>query len=152
MITSYIKFPNAAPSVVGAELSLIDSTNVSVPVLVFASTTTGVPSSRTGGGTGQNNAITTIALCNTAAVTLSDETANAVIVNIYLVKKTSVGFAVTNIATPGTGNLIVSNLTVPAGETVFFADERLVLDANDELWVGTSSAARLAVTISSLPV
>jgi len=152
MITSYITFPNPAPSVVGAALSLIDSTSVTVPVLVFASTTTGVPSSRTGGGTGQNNAITTIALCNTAAVTLSDETANAVIVNIYLVKKASIGFAVTGIAVPGSGNLIVSDLTVPAGETVFFADERLVLDANDELWVGTSAASRLAVTISSLPV
>ena len=152
MITSYITFPNPAPSVVGAALSLIDSTSITVPVLVFASTTTGVPSSRTGGGTGQNNAITTIALCNTAAVTLSDETANAVTVNIYLVKKNSVGFAVTGITTPGSGNLIVSSLTVPAGETVFFADERLVLDANDELWVGTSAASRLAVTISSLPV
>jgi hypothetical protein len=48
--------------------------------------------------------------------------------------------------------LFVSNLTVPAGETVFFADERFVLDGGDEVWVGTSSAAKLAVTISSLPV
>jgi hypothetical protein len=121
--------------------TLIDSTSVSTPVLVFTSSTTGAAIG--GAVTGQTNAITTIALCNTAAVTLTDETVNTVNVNIYFVKSGG---------SYGTNNLVVSNLTVPAGETVFFADERFVLDSGDQVWIGTSSAAKLAVTISSLPV
>ncbi len=122
-------------------IALIDSTSVTVPVLVFTSTTTGAPVG--GAVTGRTNAITTIAFCNTAAPSAADETTNAVNVNIYLVRsgKTAVS-----------GNLIVSNLTVPAGETVFFSEERLVLDSSDEIWVGTSSAGRLSVTVSALPV
>ena len=121
--------------------TLIDSTSVSTPVKVFTSSTTGAEIA--GAVTGQTNAITTIALCNTAAVTLTDETVNAVNVNIYFVKAGG---------SYGTNNLVVSSLTVPAGETVFFADERFVLDSGDEVWIGTSAASRLAVTISSLPV
>ena len=68
---------------------------------------------------------------------------NAVTVNIYVVRSGK---------TAGSGNLIVSNLTVPAGETVFFSEERLVFDSGDELWVGTSAAARLSVTVSALAV
>ncbi len=122
-------------------IALIDSTSVTVPVLVFTSTTTGAPVG--GAVTGRTNAITTIAFCNTAAPSAADETTNAVNVNIYLVRSGK---------TPVSGNLIVSNLTVPAGETVFFSEERLVLDSSDEIWVGTSSAGRLSVTVSALPV
>jgi hypothetical protein len=132
MITSYLSAGSPA---------LIDSTSVIVPVRIFTSTTTGAPVG--GSVVGQTNAITTIALCNTGAVTLNDETANAVVVNIYLVK---------NGQSYSPGNLIVSNLTVPAGETVFFSEERIVLDAGDQIWVGTSAAGRLAVTVSTLPV
>ncbi len=122
-------------------IALIDSTSVTVPVLVFTSTTTGAPVG--GAVTGRTNAITTIAFCNTAAPSAADETTNAVNVNIYLVRSGK---------TPVSGNLIVSNLTVPAGETVFFSEERLVLDSSDEIWVGTSSSGRLSVTVSALPV
>jgi hypothetical protein len=141
MITSYINYPNPAPSVDGAALSLIDSTSVSDPKLVFSSTQDGRPVNR--GGVGQSNAITTIALCNTGAPTLTDETVNSVTVNIYLVKSGTTATA---------ANLIVSSLIVPAGETVFFSEERLVLDNGDQLWVGTSAAGLLAVTVSTLPV
>jgi len=122
-------------------ISLIDSTSVTVPVKVFTSSTTGGPIS--GGVTGQTNAVTTIAFCNTAAPSASDETTNAVTVNIYIVRSGK---------SYGNGNLIVSNLTVPAGETVFFSEERIVLASGDEIWVGTSAASRLSVTISRLPV
>ena len=122
-------------------ISLIDSTSVTIPVKVFTSSTTGGPIA--GGVTGQTNAVTTIAFCNTAAPNNTDETINAVIVNIYIVRSGK---------SFGAGNLIVSNLTVPAGETVFFSEERIVLDSGDEIWVGTSAAARLSVTVSSLPV
>lgn len=122
-------------------ISLIDSTSVTVPVKVFTSSTTGGPIA--GAVTGQTNAITTIAFCNVGAPNLVDETTNQVIVNVYLVRS---GKSYVD------GNRIVSELIVPAGETVFFAEERIVLDAGDEIWVGTSSDSLLAVTISALAV
>ena len=130
---------------IGTTLSLLDSTDpASDAKAVFYSTTTGLSS-----GTGQSSAVTTIALCNTAAgdVTLVDETVDQVIVSIYLVKhgKTAVP-----------ANRIVSNLIIPAGETVFFNDERLILDGSgaqmDSIWVGCSSSGKLSVTVSTLPV
>ena len=122
-------------------ISLIDSTSVTVPVRVYTSTTTGGPVGS--GVTGRSNAVTTIAFCNTAAPDITDEAINAVTVNIYVVRSGK---------SYGAGNMIVSNLTVPAGETVFFSEERMVLDSADEIWVGTSSASKLSVTVSSLPV
>lgn len=118
--------------------TLVTSTSTTVPVKVFVSTTTGAS-----GGTGQVSAVTTIMLCNTAAVTITDETANSVNVNIYLVKAGGSYSA---------ANQVVNTLIVPAGETVFFSEERIVLDANDEIWVGTSAANVLAITVSSLAV
>jgi len=122
-------------------ISLIDSTSITIPVKVFTSSTTGGPIA--GGITGQTNAVTTIAFCNTAAPNVADETTNAVTINIYIVRSGK---------SFGAGNLIVSSLNVPAGETVFFSEERIVLDSGDEIWVGTSAAGRLSVTVSSLPV
>ena len=118
--------------------TLVSNTPVTNPGVVFTSTTTGLS-----GGTEQQSAVTTIALCNTAAVTLTDETSNAVIVNVYFAKK-GVGAQ--------TANLVVANLTIPAGETVFFSEERIVLDGGDEIYVGTSSTNKIAVTVSSLAV
>jgi hypothetical protein len=122
-------------------ISLVDSTSVTIPVRVFTSSTTGGPIA--GGVTGRTNAVTTIALCNTAAPSTADETANAVVVNIYIVR---------NGKTFDAGNLIVSNLTVPAGETVFFSEERIVLESGDQIWVGTSASGRLSATVSVLAV
>ena len=122
-------------------ISLVDSTSVTVPVKVFTSSTTGGPVG--GGVTGRENAVTTIALCNTAAASTADETTNAVTVNIYVVRS---GLSY------GSGNLVVSNLVVPAGETVFFSEERMVLASGDAIWIGTSAASRLAATVSTLAV
>jgi hypothetical protein len=122
-------------------LSLIDSTSVTVPVRVFTSSTTGGPIA--GGVIGRENAVTTIALCNTLAPDATDETVNSVTVNIYVVRS---GLSY------GDGNLVVSSLVVPAGETVFFSEERMVLASGDQIWVGTSAASRLAVTVSVLAV
>jgi hypothetical protein len=129
-------------------IALIDSIAVTSPVKVFTSSITGGPIS--GPVTGRTNAVTTIAFCNTAAPNISDETANAVNVNVYIVRATRAGDSVAPSA--GAGNLIVSNLTVPAGETVFFSEERVVLDSGDSIWVGTSAAGRLSVTVSALAV
>ena len=122
-------------------LSLIDSTNVTIPVKVFTSSTTGGPIA--GGVVGRENAVTTIALCNTATPDPANETTDSVTVNIYVVR---------NGLSYGPGNLVVSGLVVPAGETVFFSEERMVLASGDAIWIGTSAAARLAATVSVLAV
>jgi hypothetical protein len=133
-------------------IALIDSTSVTIPVKVFTSSTNGSPLGTSlpaghpegpGVSIARDHAVTTIAFCNTAAPSTADETANAVIVNVYIVRRGK---------SHGAGNLIVSNLTVPAGETVFFSEERMVLLGGDEIWVGTSAASRLSVTVSTLPV
>lgn len=122
-------------------LKLVDSSSLTSPVKVFTASTTGGPI--TGGVTGQRSAITTMVFCNTGSPNLTDESINSVAVNVYLVK---------NGETPDTYNLIVSNLTIPAGETVFFSDEKIILESGDELWVGTDSSGLLSATISSLEV
>jgi hypothetical protein len=121
--------------------TLVTSTSITVPSKVFTSTTTGAPVG--GSVVGQTSAVTTMILCNTAAPSASDETTNAVSVNVYLVKSGG---------SYGTNNLVISSLTVPAGETVFFSEERIVLDAGDEIWIGTSTGSVLAITVSTLPV
>lgn len=133
MITNYQINPGTA--------ALLDSTDQTTDAkLVFVSTTTGILS-----GTAIKSAITTIALCNTGTgdTDLVDETIDRVIVSVYIVKATK---------SYGVGNRIVSNLIIPAGETVFFNDERIILDEDDEIWIGTSDAGLLSVTISSLEV
>ena len=122
-------------------ISLVDSSSITVPVKVFTSSTTGGPIA--GGVTGRSNAIVTMIFCNTGAASLVDETTNQVTVNVFLVKSGK---------TYSAGNRIISELIVPAGETVFFAEERIVLEAGDEIWVGTSSTSLLSVTISALEV
>jgi hypothetical protein len=122
-------------------ISLINSTDIEVPVKVFTSSTTGGPIA--GIVTGQANAITTMVLCNTGAPDITDETVNAVTVNIYLVRSGK-SFSL--------GNLIINSSTIPAGETLFLSEERIVLKAGDEVWIGTSAADLLAVTVSTLAV
>jgi hypothetical protein len=122
-------------------IALIDSTSLTVPVRIFTSSTTGGPIA--GVVTGRTNAITTIAFCNTALPNQLDETENSVDVNVYFVR---------NGKSYDSGNLIVNKLTIPAGETVFFSEERIVLDSGDQIWAGTSLANFLSVTVSVLAV
>jgi type V secretory pathway adhesin AidA len=103
-----------------------------------------------------DNAITTIALCNTGAPNLTDETVNSIDVNVYLVSPN--GTYADN-QTIGAGSLIVSKLTIPAGETVFLSEERIVLSNTDYVSVGYSPSTGastvsnlLTVTVSTLPV
>ena len=140
-------------------IALVDSTSITIPKRVFTSSTNGSPVGTAlpvghpeapGNSVARPHAVTTIAFCNTAAPNASDEITNAVNVNVYIVRKGQSYVP---------GNLVVSNLTVPAGETVFFSEERMVLDGGDEIWVGTadtatglSGAGRLSVTVSALPI
>lgn len=123
--------------------TVVTSATITAPTLVYTSSTTGEPVG--GAVAGQSNAITAIILCNVLSPSLTNEATNAATVNIYLVSPSKGG-------TVGTGSLIVSNLTIPAGETVFFSDERIILDAGDQVHIGSNNASAITATISSLPV
>ena len=121
---------------------IITGTTMTSPTIVYTSSGT--------------NAVTCIAICNTGTISLTDETSESVDVNIYIVSPNGGG---DNINTTGSNSLIVKQLTVPAGETVFFNDEKFVLANNDSIRVGyqMSNAASpvtnlLNVTVSTLPV
>jgi len=103
----------------------ITTGGITVPDRAFTATDTGLF-----GGTGQQTAITTIALCNIEDPDLTDETVNTCDVNIHVVK---------NGSSASRRNLIVSQVTVPAGETLFFSDERIILDSNDSIWIGATA-------------
>jgi len=121
--------------------TLIQGTDINAPERVFTASSTG--GSIVGSVKAQTSAITTIILCNVATPDIEDETVNAALVNIHLVKK---GQSVS------TTNRIVSRLPIPAGETVFFNDERIILDGGDEIYVGSNTSQLVSVTVSSLPV
>jgi hypothetical protein len=103
-----------------------------------------------------NNAVTCIAICNTGTISLTDETSQSVDINVYIVSPSGGG---DNVNTTGSNSLIVKQLTVPAGETVFFNDEKFVLANGDMIKVGYQMSAAaspvanlLNVTVSTLPV
>jgi len=113
--------------------------------LVFTSTTTGAPVG--GSVTEQSNAITNIIVCNTGTPSLTDENVNSANLTINLVNSLGVGGSDSSVT-----NTIVKNLTIPAGETVFFSDERIVLSPGDQIKATASAANLLSITVSSLPV
>jgi hypothetical protein len=90
-----------------------------------------------------NNAITTIIVCNTGQASLTDETVNAANLTMFFVQKFGVAFD---------GNTVVKNLIIPAGETVFFSDEKIILSDGDFISAQASIGNLLTVTVSSLPV
>jgi hypothetical protein len=121
---------------------IVPGTTATIPTTVYTSS--------------GSNAITTIALCNTGTPDLADETVNSIDVNVYLVSPN--GTYVDN-RTVNVGSLIVSKLTVPAGETVFLSEERIVLSDTDYVAVGYSPSTGastvsnlLTVTVSTLSV
>ena len=85
-----------------------------------------------------DNAITTIIVCNT--------TSSAINLTLYAVANN--GGAV---GTPADGNMIVKTLSVPAGDTVSFDQEKVVLSDNDTI-VAYASAIGLTATVSTLAV
>ena len=87
-------------------------------------------------------------MCNTGTVDLTDETVRASDLDLYLVP--SGGGAGTE------ATRIVSKLTIPAGETIFFSEERVVLSNLDTIQAQASSiggvGGLLTITVSTLPV
>lgn len=133
-------------------IALIDSGSIADAKRVFTASTNGSPVGTAlpvghpeypGNSAARDHAVTTIVFCNTAAPTLTNEATDSVTVKVWLVRKGK---------TEVDGNLIVNSLIVPAGETVFFSEERLVLEGGDMIYVSASSASKLSVTVSALPV
>jgi hypothetical protein len=90
-------------------------------------------------------AITTVVICNTADPLLSDETFNTCTVSMNITSA-----APNNVSNDA--NTIIKNLIIPAGETLFLSEERLVLDNGNQLRATASVANRLSITVSTLPV
>lgn len=90
-----------------------------------------------------NNAITTIIVCNSVVFDPANPTANESKLYMWAVPS---GQGVTDL------NLIVNGLPVPAGETVSFDQEKMVLANGDRLIARSDSPANLVVTVSTLAV
>lgn len=119
----------------------VTGTTITSPTLIYTSTGA--------------NAVTCIAVCNVGTISLTDETSQSVDVNIYIISPTGGGDN-TGISN---SSLIVKQLTIPAGETVFFNDEKFVLANADEIRVGYQMSGGagavnnlVTVTVSTLPV
>lgn len=91
-----------------------------------------------------NNAITTVIVCNTAVFDPANPTSGQT--SLYL-------YAVPSGTSPITNTqLIVNSLPIPAGETVSFDQEKMVLANGDTLVARSDSPANLVATVSTLPV
>ena len=88
------------------------------------------------------NAITTIIVCNTNTTpTTGDRT-----LTLYAVANNAGA-----VGTPASGNMIVQTLTIPAGDTISFDQEKMVLINNDAIFAYASGTG-LTATVSTLPV
>jgi hypothetical protein len=105
-------------------------------------TTSGDTGVYTSAGT---NAVVTLIICNTGNPDPAgvDESINACAVTINFVKLGDVSNA---------ANTVVKSLSVPAGETIFFSDEKVVLDSGDQIRATASVSNLLSITVSTLPV
>jgi hypothetical protein len=93
------------------------------------------------------SAITTMIFCNVATPDSSapiDDTTNETFISVYLVKSGQ--------SASDTVNAIIKNLRIPAGETVFFDTERVVLSSGDTIQAFADDASRVVATVSVLPV
>lgn len=90
-----------------------------------------------------NNAIVTMMICNTGTPDNTDETVNTSNITINLVPDGGVSTIT---------NTVVSNLVVPAGETVIFSDEKIVLEDGDSIRATASQSNLISITVSTLPV
>ncbi len=114
-------------------------------------TTTGETEIYTSTGT---NAIVTIAICNTGAPTAGDESVNLCYLDLFAVPSGDSADVSGKTGAPGTytGNQIVSQLAIPAGETIFFSDEKIVLEDGDKIVALADASNLLSITVSTLQV
>jgi hypothetical protein len=93
-----------------------------------------------------DRAITTLIFCNTSLY--DAETPTAKLSKLYV-------YAVPSGGTAGNGNIIVNGLPIPAGETVSFDQEKMVLGTGDSLVAKATnieSIDNITATVSILVV
>lgn len=88
-------------------------------------------------------AITTVIVCNVNEYNPSTPTVGLAHLSLYAVPSGS---------SIGNPQLIVNKLPIPAGETVTFDQEKMVLDSGDELYAVSDIATTLVATVSTLVV
>ena len=93
-----------------------------------------------------NNAITTVIVCNTAIYDPNNPAGGLTTLFLYAVPASG------SSTSPATNTLIVNGLPIPAGETVTFDQEKMVLSAGDMLVAKSGSPENLVITVSTLPV
>jgi hypothetical protein len=91
----------------------------------------------------RETAVTCIWICNTASYDPNNPTSGATTVKIYFVKD---GDPI------GPNNIVVNDLPVPAGETVTFDAEKMILDQDDRVVLSSASPFNLVATISTITV
>jgi hypothetical protein len=92
----------------------------------------------------QETAVTCIWVCNTNTYDPNNPTVGQTTLNLHFVKSTD--------AVALTKNKIVNTLTVPAGETVTFDTEKIILEAGDKVIANAASGSILVATISTITV
>jgi len=90
-----------------------------------------------------NNAITCIWICNTATYDPLNPTTGLTYLDVHFVK---------NGAGVVTTNQVVTQLPIPAGESVPFDSEKMILDNGDSVVMYTPAPYNLVATISAIPV
>jgi len=90
-----------------------------------------------------DRAVTTLIFCNTSTYVPATPTLNQSLLYVY---------AVPSGGTAGSSNIIVNGLPVPAGETVSFDQEKMVLGTGDSLVAKTDSLSNITATVSILAV
>lgn len=88
-------------------------------------------------------AITNIIACNTGTPDLTNETINASTLTVYFIPS---GSAASDLTT------VIKNVIVPAGETIFFSDEKVILENGDTIVAQAGTGDLISVTVSSLAV
>lgn len=90
-----------------------------------------------------NTAVTCIWVCNTATYDPNNPSTGLTYLDLHFVKQ---GQGITN------QNLIVNQLPVPAGETVTFDTEKIILDNGDRIIASSAAPANLVATVSTISV
>lgn len=89
------------------------------------------------------NAVTLIIICNTGLPDPNNEALNSTSVQLNLVTAGNIS---------SDTNTIVKDLRVPAGETVFFSEERVVLENGDQVRATAKDPNLLSITVSTIAV
>lgn len=93
-----------------------------------------------------NNAITTLIICNTATFNPVSPAENQTYLYLYVVPNGGTA------ASPPLSSIIVNKLVIPAGESVLFDREKMVLSNGDMIVAKSDVPENLVITISTLAV